>query len=154
METFFSANSAKKYKCEFCNISCSKKNDWDRHINTLKHKRKSDLQNLEMNNSAKNYECKCGKIYHTNCGLWKHMRKTNCKINSTIIDENKVINSPNNVKVLTNLVLEVVKSNSELQKQTQEMQKQMIDVCKTRNNTINTINNSHSNNKTFNMQVF
>ena len=154
METFFSANSAKKYKCEFCNISCSKKNDWDRHINTLKHKRKSDLQNLEMHNSAKNYECKCGKIYHTNCGLWKHVRKTNCKINSTTIDENKVINSPNNVKVLTNLVLEVVKSNSELQKQTQEMQKQMIDVCKTRNNTINTINNSHSNNKTFNMQVF
>ena len=75
METINSANSAHKYKCEFCNISCSKKNDWDRHINTRKHKCKSGVQNLDIENSAKKYECKCGRLYNTNCGLWKLMRK-------------------------------------------------------------------------------
>jgi hypothetical protein len=54
---------------------------------------------------------------------------------------------------LTNLVLEVVKSNNELQKQNNEMQKQLLDVCK--NGIINNSNNMvNSNNKTFNLQVF
>ena len=70
-----SANSAKKYNCKFCNISCSKKNDWDRHIHTRKHKCKSEMESLEINKSAKKYQCMCGKIYNTNCGLWKHKQK-------------------------------------------------------------------------------
>ena len=46
------------------------------------------------------------------------------------------------------LILELVKSNSDLQKQ-------MIEVCKNSSNTIiNNNNNNHSHNKTFNMQVF
>ena len=67
-------------------------------------------------------------------------------------DENKIINSPDDVKMLTGLIMEVVKSNSDLQKQTLEMQQQMLDVCKNSNNTTNNMNNCH--NKTFNMQVF
>jgi hypothetical protein len=50
------------------------------------------------------------------------------------------------IKILTNLVLEVVKSNADLQKQ-------MMEVCKNSASTINN-NNNHSHNKTFNMQVF
>ena len=42
-----------------------------------------------------------------------------------------------------NILIELVKSNTELQKQ-------MLEVCKNRNTTIN----SNNNNKTFNMQVF
>jgi len=152
METINSANSAHKYKCEFCNISCSKKNDWIRHINTRKHKCKSDLQYLEIENSAKKYECKCGKLYNTNCGLWKHMRKNNCSNENTIKnDENIIINDTPDVNLLTNLIMEVVKSNTDLQKQTLEMQQQMLEVCKNGNGGVN---NSYNNNKTFNMQVF
>jgi hypothetical protein len=52
------------------------------------------------------------------------------------------------------LILEVVRSNTDLQKQNNEMQKQMLEVCKnTNNNTmINSHNNSH--NKTFNLMFF
>jgi hypothetical protein len=57
---------------------------------------------------------------------------------------------------LTNLVLEVVKSNSELQKQTLEMQKQILEVYQkiqpSNINSTNSHNNNH--NKTFNMQFF
>jgi len=50
-----------------------------------------------------------------------------------------------------NLVMEVVKSNTELQKQNQEFQKQILDVCKNGVCNSNTVN---SHNKTFNLQVF
>jgi hypothetical protein len=66
--------------------------------------------------------------------------------------------SANEIKVLTSLVIEVMKTNTELQKQNQEFQKQMIDVCKniqpssiTNTNSNNTTNN---NNKTFNLNFF
>ena len=60
-------------------------------------------------------------------------------------DENKIINPHNeDIKALTDLVLELVKSNTELQQQ-------MLDVCKNSNTTIN---NNNNNSKTFNMQVF
>jgi hypothetical protein len=57
-------------------------------------------------------------------------------------------NSEGEIQLLTNLVLDIVKSNKELQKQ-------MIDLCKNsnNNNTTNHINNN-SNNKTFNLQFF
>ena len=64
--------------------------------------------------------------------------------------------SSNEIKVLTNLVLEMVQSNKELQKTNGELQKQLVDVCKNTNITNMNINNSNSNNnnKTFNLQFF
>ena len=40
METNLPLFSANPYMCNFCNIICSKKNDWDRHLLTNKHKKK------------------------------------------------------------------------------------------------------------------
>jgi hypothetical protein len=53
------------------------------------------------------------------------------------------------VVVLTNLMIEMVKSNGDLQKQ-------MLEICKNGTNIDNSINNSmnNSNNKTFNLQFF
>ena len=56
------------------------------------------------------------------------------------------------MKTLTNLVLELVRNNTELQKQNQEFQIQVMDICK--NSSITNISNNNSNNKTFNLQVF
>ncbi len=75
-----------------------------------------------------------------------------------------------NIEDFKKLILEVLKNNNELQKQNTDMQKQntdmhnvfqqqqaefqkqMLEVCKNSNNTIH--NNSHNNNKTFNLQIF
>ena len=63
-------------------------------------------------------------------------------------DNNKKLEvNSNEILNLTNLVMDLVKNNSELQKQ-------MLEVCKNSNSTINNTNNSHNNNKTFNMQFF
>jgi hypothetical protein len=151
MEIFSSAFSAPKYVCQHCNITCSKKNDWDRHIITNKHLRKCGGK-TEIPNSAKEFICKCHKKYLTNSGLWKHQKR--CNIKPDTYNKNGPIG---NLSFLTNLVMEVVKNNNELQKQNteyqkqnQDFQKQMLEVCKN-TNSHNTIN---SHNKTFNMQVF
>ena len=174
METLFSANSAQKFTCNNCHVFCSKKNDWDRHLTTSKHKRNCGME-MEQKKIPENFTCKCGKIYSTKSGLWKH-NKT-CKFETTAFEQEahteqniflKVFDkAPNDLNILTNLVLEVIKNNSELQKQTNELfkqngefqkqtnelQKQMFEVCKNGKVTNSTIN-SHNNNKTFNLQFF
>ena len=159
METLFSANSAfsaEIYSCQFCHTICSKKNDWARHLLTKKHIRNTTGK-METNNSATEFRCKCGKQYNSKSGLWKHTKICTYKPAKTQFLKNEPL--PTDVTFLTNLVLEVVKNNSELQKQNSEyqkqnheFQKQMLEVCKKGNN-INT-NNSYNNNKTFNLQFF
>jgi len=56
------------------------------------------------------------------------------------------------IKMLTNVVLEVVKNNSELQKQNQDFHMQMMELYK--NGGLGSHNSVNSHNKTFNMNVF
>ena len=166
-----SANSAKQFSCLFCNIICSRKNDWDRHITTRKH-----IGNTSGNKitEKKIFTCAfCDKEYKSRKGLWSHNKTCNSStknviissIDSNEIDTNEMDDKQDNRKdtviellikenaEFKNIVLEVMKSNSDLQKQNNEIQKQMIEVCK--NNSINTINsNNNNNNKTFNLQFF
>jgi hypothetical protein len=144
--------NAKEFICDNCLFGCSKQSDWNRHI--LRPKHINNINNI--NKTPKNaYICDCGKLYKYYSGRWNHKKK--CIINSespknetpkneTLKNETPKNETPNdNFKALTNLVLELVKSNNDLQTQ-------MIEVCKNSNSNSNNINNSH--NKTFNLQVF
>ena len=137
--------TAKTYDCSNCHFVCCKKSDWSRHLTTLKHIKNTDLTNFEHPLTTKSavYLCeKCNKPYKSRVGLWYHHKKC-----IELTNDEKEIKSANEVKILTNLVLEMVKSNTSLQQQ-------MIELCKNTNN--NTINNNtiNSNNKTFNLQLF
>jgi len=152
--------NAKKFVCENCDFECSKQSDWIRHINRPKHIRETK-EITETPKAGTTFRCNnCTKEYKYYAGLWKH--KKTCT--EEIIEEEteKHLSTEDKkeeeFKILTNLVLEVVKSNSELQRQTNEMQKQMLEMYKQGtgkhgdvNTTINT-NNSH--NKTFNLNFF
>ena len=181
METKISAKSAKSakiaeiYECEFCDTICIKKNDWERHLQTTKHLKRSGTIS-ETKIPAPDFNCKCGKQYNTKSGLWKHAKICNYEpppppppppTRIQYIKNDPFENLTNGsfsseVSFLTNLVLEVVKNNTELQKQNseyqkqnQEFQKQILDFCKNTNTTNNTnINTNNSHNKTFNLQFF
>jgi len=153
------------FYCEFCDYNCFKKYNYDRHILTTKHKKQQKStkatinEDLEQNNK---YMCNnCNKIYKDRAGLWRHKKKC--------VENNKEDFSKNEFKMLTNLVLEVIKQNQELisqnnefqkqnnevHKQNQELQKNVIEVMKNGTNTTNNINsNINSNNKSFNLNVF
>jgi len=163
MEVFLSPKNPQKYNCLNCDYHTSNKKDYIKHKTTAKHKKNMDGSILEVLEVKKipTFVCECSRKFKTHSGLWKHKQK--CKSNDFLnINNENIDNDESNVKVLTNLVLEVVKQNQELinqnnesQKQNQELQKQFMELCKngTSNTTI-TNSNNNSNNKTFNLNVF
>jgi hypothetical protein len=154
METEISPQS--QY-CSFCKIQCTRQTEWNRHIKTKKH-----FGNINGNQWKPKFHdistCNCGKIYSNRSGLWKHKKKCNIKNEESIDIKDKDIQSSNErefINVITksqddfkNIILEVVKNNS-------EFQKQMFDMCKNmQSNIITNCNNTNNTNNTFNMQVF
>jgi hypothetical protein len=157
------------YKCIVCDYNTSYIKDYNKHLLTNKHINRTCSKNIEHNNQQeilqnnKNFKCNnCNKCYTARNSLWYHQKK--CNVNNVVIKNNNDIDNSADMNLtnkiitplmyneLTNIVLDIVKSNQELQKQNIELQKQMIDVCKNSQTINNTINNC--NNKTFNLQVF
>ena len=138
-DTNFTSKNIQKYHCKFCDFGCSKIGDLNRHKTTLKHKKKEERYKMIQNDTAKTsnyinrYVCDCGKEYKHHSGLWRHKKvcgfeETENITHETIFDKD--------------LIMMLVKQNTEL-----------LEVLK--NGTNNTVNsNNHSNNKTFNLQVF
>ena len=162
MMTKTSPKLAQKFICELCDYGCSKESDFKKHLATRKHLNNDNPPNDDDEKCRKKYICECGKEYNHRQGLYTHKKKCDLLSNVDYPSENIVFEpSKSEIKVLTNLVLEVMKSNNELLKQNQEfqkqnhdLQKQVLDVCK--NGIINnaTINHTNSHNKTFNLNFF
>ena len=149
MVTNFPLFSAQNNYCYNCDVYCNKKNDWERHILTRKHKSNTLVTDFPQ---PKTFACDtCQKIYKSRKGLWGH-NKT-CILNESNIksedkDKDKIINLLiKENSEFKNIVLEIVKSNTELQKQ-------LVDVCKNSNTNTNINSNNNNNNKTFNLQFF
>lgn len=148
MDTIKEPKRAEKHVCNLCDFVCSKKSGWDRHVLTPKHITNSGNDTNDTKKGQKGrmeeYICDCGKKYNYHSGLWRHKKICENQYNEIVVDS-----SLNEIKTLSGLVLELVKSNNELQKQ-------MIDVCgkiQTGNNNITNSNNI-TNNKTFNLHLF
>ena len=140
------------YNCELCDYNTSRPSQYARHLTTSKHLNLQNINKSELKGSDE-FSCNnCQKKYKERTGLWKH--KKTCVVNEppiiedqglikTLIDENKELINDN--KDFKNLILEMMKSNTDLQKQ-------MLEVCKNSNSNTTIHKNSH--NKTFNMQIF
>jgi hypothetical protein len=101
-------------------------------------------------NDSKKFVCICGKEYSYKQSIYHHRKSCEKHIES----KNQIHKLPEDNASLTQMVLEVVKSNS-------EFQKQMFDLMKSGNmgssggtNTNYSHNHTNSHNKTFNLQVF
>jgi hypothetical protein len=140
LATFFPANPAPKFYCESCDYGTCRKSNYDEHLLTAKHK-KSTFSNLCQPNfqqiQQSKFTCEnCNKEYKDKSGLWRHNKKCS---------EPEISNkSP---EISQELILTIIKQNSELQNTIIEMSKN-INTTNSHNNT----NNSH--NKTFNLQFF
>ena len=140
------------YTCDNCTFSCVRKTDWHRHIATPKHQKLMFVNEELIEKAPEKFICNfCDKTYRSSVGLWKHKKKCCVDPADAISKDNNVIGLLiNENKDFKNIILELVKSNTELQKQ-------MVDVCKniqpgTINNNNGNTTNSH--NKTFNLQIF
>ena len=161
-----SQNIPTKITCESCDYTTSNKKDYAKHLLTLKHINRTELNNLEQEKKEiKKYRCKnCNKTYSARNSLWYHENK--CKetepqikkdanLNDANLNDGSISDASSNIIQLLiketsdfkNIIFEMVKSNNELQKQ-------MIDVCKNTNSIIHTNSHNTTNNKIFNLQLF
>ena len=152
MDTIKMPKMPTHFICNACDFKCCKKSNYVKHCSTRKHTTSVNGYKNDMKKEQKMpQKCECGKEYNYHSGLWRHKKKCNyLETNSNVETNNDKSNKNEKIELLINenidfknIILELVKSNTELQKQ-------MLDVCKNSNSTIN----SHNNNKTFNMQVF
>jgi hypothetical protein len=140
------AKNANKYNCELCDFKCSKISDFKRHLSTRKHLLKQNETN-ETNLTPKNataYECTiCEKNFQSRTSLWRHKKKCfpveNKKLEDTKID----------TTVTDDLVIKLVKQNSELQHKVLEICDQIPSM-----NSMNNSHNTYNNENNFNIQIF
>ena len=102
----FTENSHAKFQCINCDYYTSKKFDYDKHLITSKHKNNTNClpQIVKIANKC---SCVCGKEYSCKQSLYVH--KKICNFCNTFDNtENIIINESSEIKILTNLVLEVV----------------------------------------------
>jgi hypothetical protein len=161
------------YTCHTCNFSTNRKYDYQKHLQTKKHKK--IVNNIEII-----YECNiCNKKYKYRQGLYKH--KQNCNVtNKKIENNNEIIANNNNNEVITNNNNEVITNNNNnevnnsnlmqminkymetstrIQEMLIEQNSKLIDIAKEpKTSTINITNTSTNTNKntknTFNLNNF
>jgi hypothetical protein len=132
------------FTCQLCDFICCKQSNYDKHVLTLKHKRRTEGgQKDDVLVPQHSFKCVCGKEYKHRQGLWKHKKTCGIFKNAEHIEQNE---KQNEMQMLTNLVKDVVKQN-------QDLTNKLVDICKNNSNT-NISNNINSNNKTFNLQFF
>ena len=146
-----SQKNRKNFECKICDYITSNKFDYEKHIQTIKHKNNDlAIKSIEMsiNKSQKSQENKfscsnCNKTYKDNSGLWRHKQKCKTKENSDSeaeeIKKDEITDKE--------LMLALIKDNSELKNMIMEVIKNG-----THNNNNNTHTNSH--NKAFNLNFF
>jgi len=136
MVTKSSTKVANIFYCNICDYNTCRKFNYDKHLLTAKHTQVTLGDEIVAESSTK-YTCDfCHKEYYSRNGLWKH--KKNC--NNINLSNVKYL--LDDVKTLTNTVIEVVQQNKELTKHICELSKEK---SITNNNTIN---------KNFNVNFF
>ena len=66
-----SSNFVKKFICEKCDYSCSKKGDFNKHLRSKKH----NTTNTTAIQQQLSYTCECGKVYNHRASLYNHKKK-------------------------------------------------------------------------------
>lgn len=143
------------FSCNFCDYITSIKKDFSKHLITRKHTRMTlGLQNDDDLSQKNPYICECGSNYKYRQGLWKH--KKICDFQKSSESSKYLNHDSSEVKILTELIKDVVKQNQDVVKQNQELTNKIIDICSKPSNVSNSNihSNNNINNKTFNLQFF
>ena len=174
MVTIVDAKNAKKFICEQCDFECCKLSNYNKHLNTAKHKMVTN-GDKKMPSDITKHICSCGKEFKYRQGLSRH--KQNCngiQINTVSATVTTPVPSTNND--LINVIVKQQEETTELKKllieqqdthfkQMKEQQQQIQEQQEQHNkqiqelipqlNQITNINNNNTNcNNKFNLNFF
>jgi gas vesicle protein len=146
-------SGTKEFYCGKCDYKCSKKYNWDKHLLTAKHNNDDNGDKLVAKSGKKwqqeAFKCEyCDKEYQHRQNLWRHNK--NCSKNNESSNKDDLI-----LKILKQNS-DLIKENSELRKEHTDIKEIILEIVKNgitnTNNSHNTITNSH--NKAFNLNFF
>ena len=147
LDNDFKQNLSNIFCCELCDFSTSRKNNYNIHLLSKKHKNNemTTFDNDFKQNLSKKYSCKnCPKTFNDRAGLWRHNKK--CKLEN--IEEHNYIHndilSPDFTPQLIKLITELVKGQNGIQES-------IVELCK---NGMHNTTHTNSHNKTFNLNMF
>ena len=156
----------KEFHCIYCNFTTYKKNNFERHNMTSKHKILQNTTKKEQKEQSdgKKFACECGKSYKHHSSLYNHKHKCNYKndketnansnenndINKKVEDIN---NKDDNTMNYKNLFFELINENKEMRSMLMNQQKQITEIIPKIGNN-NVINNTTNNKNKFNINVF
>jgi len=136
-----------EYNCEPCDYVTSSKSDYNKHLNTAKHKRVTRGDT----NDPKTHKCICGKDFKHRQGLWKH--KKNCNLDSPAQTPST---NDDKYDMLSNTIMILVNENREFKQLLVDQNAKMMEMAGNiggNNHHNNNTTNTNSHNK-FNLNVF
>jgi ribosomal protein L37AE/L43A/DNA-directed RNA polymerase subunit L len=155
-----------KYSCEFCDYSTNRLSNYNNHLKSYRHI--FNVSGNELKQKLSNgYNCEfCDKSFSDRSGLWKHNKK--CEKQQIVNEEKGLITQDEKNDKMINVVLELVKQNTEFKdllaeqhkyiieqnKQNQNLQNQFIELAKEKTIVSNCNNNNTTNNNNFNLNLF
>ena len=141
----FIPKNPKKFNCDFCDYNTFNKKDYNKHLQTLKHKNLSNSDTIVTNSDINGdksqiniFECICGKKYKYRQGLSHHKSKCMFKDKESITQN-----------LSQEFVLDVIKKQ---QDQITELTNTIKNMAPLINSNIT--NNTQNNNQKFNINVF
>ena len=157
MTDFLDPKSSKEFHCINCHYNTFKKNQYDRHILTLKHKRLTNtdpkMSDLSSNSSATKYACDCGKFYKHKQSLFNHKKKCNYNTKETKETKELIIKKDKDDLIdYKQMFLTLMNDNKEMRNIIIKQQEQMNEVLPKIGNNNN--NNTNIQNNKFNIKVF
>ena len=144
--------SKQTFYCEKCDYKCFKKGDFNKHIDSKKHKAIKCYTDATKNS----LHCECGKTYKHHSSFYRHKKR--CvfveKVEIETTDQDRHNSMLGDDMDFKKLFLEMVDKNKELQGMVTEMCKQIPQLSQPINNTTNNNTTNNINNQNFNINVF
>ena len=166
MATQKNTEKTPSFFCELCDFKCSRKTEYSRHIETMKHKRLHETTKKTPNIELKVFNCICGNKYNHHTSLAKHKRKcTAVKSSSSTkaTQENDNTNSIDDeifcdgkITITKEMFIKLLKDNEEMMKMIKSLSENQLVTPQqvTNNNNNNNITNITNNNNQFNLNIF
>jgi hypothetical protein len=153
MDNKNSPKTRQKFFCQICDYSCSKKSDYIKHLQTIKHLDKMDNKKLAKTRQTivpSEYVCHCGKKYKYQSGLCKHKRYCMSSMNDNSIDTTGNTEQNNHSNTMQTQFIDLLRQNQEFKELIIDQNKTIMELSNRTNITNNTINN----NQKFNLNFF
>ena len=138
-----------KFCCNICNYHTSSKKDFNKHNNTAKHLKLTNLTKNPITSSTPYMCCICNKEYKSRMGLWQHKQLCQQTLDDESLDNTFV--KQNNPDIIQTMV-QLIKQNHEFKQLLVEQNQTIIQLSKKDTTTNNTINNN--NHQKFNLNFF